>query len=271
MTTRTDPFDNPAPDDGIGRRLDLAIRLAHAAGATASAYFARRADLRIERKAAAQDMVSEADRAVETEIRAAVSREFPEDSLVGEEHEAVSGRSGHAWVIDPIDGTSPFLTGQPTWCISIAVTGPAGVEAGVIHAPVLGETYAVRRGAGAFLNGRRMRLDPAATVDSGNVAYGGTHTADPREAGAFVEALYRDGGVVFRVGSGALMLAYVADGRLAGYFDPSINAWDCFAGNLMVEEAGGMVRYDGGIGRSGPLWAGAPAVIAAMLRYSGRG
>lgn len=258
----------PSPAAAIDQRFAAAERIAVAAGRTARRHFDARDRLTIERKSSVQDLVSEADREVEHEIRAAVAAAFPGDALLGEEHGPAEGASGFTWVIDPIDGTVPFLTGQPNWCVSIAVTDPDGIAAGVIHAPALGETYTAKRGGGAFLDGRRLTIDRDWTLTSANIAFGATNTAEPMETGRFVEALYREGGILFRIGSGALMLGYVAAGRLAGYFDPAINSWDCYAGILVVQEAGGVVDFRGGPNRSGPLWAGNHRVVPDLVRLA---
>lgn len=251
-------------------RLDAAVRIAEAAGRTALGYFSRRDDLVVESKGVIQDLVSEADREVETEIRAAISAAYPQDGVLGEEHGLEPGTSGWIWVVDPIDGTMPFLSGLPSWCISIGIRGPDGLEAGVVHAPVLRETYAARRGGGATLNGRPIRVDKNATLRSSNVAFGATAKTSAELAGTFVTRMYREGGVLYRNGSGALMLAYVAAGRLAGYYDPLINAWDVYAGIVLVEEAGGVVRYDGSddMLRGGALYCGTAAVTADLVRFA---
>lgn len=254
--------------DPVGERHEAALEIAAAAGRTARRYFERRETLVIDQKSSLQDVVSEADRQVETEIRAAVAARFPDDGLIGEEHGAASGTSGYIWVIDPIDGTSPFLCGQPNWCVSIGLAGPEGIVAGVVHAPVPAETYAARRGHGAFLNGRRLAVDQGANIASSPVAFGASTKIDPAEVGAFVEALYREGGVMFQNGSGALMLCYVAAGRLAGYYDPLINAWDCYAGLVLVEEAGGTAVFEGSLHESGPLYAGPARVADDLMRLA---
>lgn len=250
--------------DEVRRRMDAALEIAEAAGRLALSFLEQRDTLRVESKGRSQDWVSAADRDVERAIWDAVRARFPDDQMVGEEHGTTGSGSKYVWVVDPIDGTLPFLTGQPFWCVSIAVVGPRGIEAGVVHAPVLRETWTAMKGAGAFLNGDRLALDPDAVLTSGNVGYGATQTTQPDDVGAFASKLYRAGGVFFRVGSGALMLCYTASSRLAGYYDPSINAWDCFAGNLIVEEAGGEVVFEGAIGRAGRLFAGNPVVVAAL-------
>lgn len=251
--------------DPVAARFAAARAIALSAGETALGFFARRDRLTIESKGAAQDLVSEADRTVEDGIRAALAAAFPEDGLIGEERGAQAGTSGYVWLIDPIDGTQPFLDGQPNWCVSIAVRGPDRILAGVVHAPALGETYTARRGAGAFLGERRLVVDPGMGLTSSVIAFGANTRTDPDEAGRFIAALYRRGGVMFRVGSGALMLAYVAAGRAAGYFDPSINAWDCYAGNLIVEEAGGRVAFEGSESEPGRLYAAAPAAFDPLV------
>lgn len=268
MTSTPSPTLPEIDPDPIGERHGAALEIAVAAGETARSYFDRRETLIIDQKSSLQDVVSEADRQVETEIRAAIAERFPQDSLVGEEHGALQGASGYTWVIDPIDGTSPFLCGQPNWCVSIGLTGPEGIVAGVVHAPVHGETYAARRGRGAFLNGRRLAVDPAANIASSPVAFGASTRIDPAEVGAFVEGLYREGGVMFQNGSGALMLCYVAAGRLAGYYDPLINSWDCYAGLVLVEEAGGKALFEGSLHDSGPLYAGAGRVTGDLKRLA---
>lgn len=202
------------------RRFPAAREMA-AAGRTALGFFETRHRLSAESKGPSKDFVSEADRTVEREIRAAIASRFPDGGVPGEGEGGAVGRSGYLWVVDPIDGTQPFLTGHATWYVSIAVVGPARIEAGVIEAPVPGETFAARRGAGACLGERRLRIDAAADLTTGVVGFGATQTADPDASGRFVTALYRAGGVFFRIGSGALMLADVASNRSAGHCAPT--------------------------------------------------
>ena len=262
------PASHVSSDDPVGDRYAAAHGIAIAAGETALRYFERRETLAIDPKTSLQDVVSEADRQVETEIRAAIAARYPEDGLVGEEHGSAAGASGYIWVIDPIDGTSPFLCGQPNWCVSIALVGPDGIAAGVIHAPVPGETYAARRGHGAFLNERRLAMASSADIATAPVAFGASAKADPAEVGAFAEELYRAGGVMFQNGSGALMLGYVAARRLSGYYDPTINAWDCYAGLVLVEEAGGTALFEGNLDKSGRLYAGSVRVVDDLTRLA---
>ena len=248
----------------ISARLDAAMRIARAAGEQALRFFLARDELEISHKAA-QDRVSEADRTVETLIRQAILAEFPDDALMGEEHGNSSGRSPYLWVIDPIDGTTPFLSGLADWCVSIAVAVDGEPVIGVIEAPRHRETWVAARGRGATVNGAALKVDQQADLTSGMFAFGGSLRCDALATGAFVTRLMQSGCIAFHNGSGALMTAYVAAGRLVGYYDAQINAWDCFAGLVMVTEAGGLATFgdETRLQRGGALLAGAPLAFKA--------
>jgi myo-inositol-1(or 4)-monophosphatase len=226
-------------DAGIDARFELAREIARTAGALAHGHWSQRDALAIEAKANALDIVSEADRSVERAIRAAVTAAFPEDGFLGEEYGLVPGRSGFTWVADPIDGTVPFLHGMPNWCVSIAVQRGGETVAGVIAVPTHGELYAARIGGGATLNDRVLAIPAEVGIMNAAVGIGASHRTPPGSAAGAVAWLLAEGGMFFRNGSGALMLAYVAAGRLAGYFEPHMHPWDCLAGLLMIREAGG--------------------------------
>jgi myo-inositol-1(or 4)-monophosphatase len=254
-------------DDEVGARHALLIEVTTASGARALEHWRSRAELVIEEKASPQDVVSMADRDVETLIREAVRRAFPGDGFYGEEFGAEAGRSGFVWAIDPIDGTSPFLAGLPSWCVSIAVRRAEETVAGAVAAPVTGELYEARIGFGARLDGMALRLDPGVTIRAGQTAIGASARTDPAEAAGLVERLMRRGGMFYRNGSGALMLAYVAAGRLIGYYEPHMHAWDCLAGLLLVAEAGGRVLDypDGRLEGGGRVLAAAPGAFDDLL------
>ena len=222
-------------------RLDFAVALAREAGAFALGRFRALDDLVIESKGH-QDLVSDADRATETLIRAAIAARWPDDGIVGEEHGRVRGSSGFDWVIDPIDGTANFVHGIPHWCVVIACTEGGLPVVGAICDPSTGELFSAAKGAGAFVNGRRLWAAKGASLREGSVAAGVSGKSDPDEATALVREILVPGGMFFRSASGALMLAYVAAGRLLGYVEDHMNSWDCFAALLMVEEAGGRYR-----------------------------
>jgi myo-inositol-1(or 4)-monophosphatase len=246
--------------DRIAARAQLASDLARAAGQTALGYFRNRGDLVVETKNGALDLVSVADRAVEEMIRRAIAETFPDDAILGEEGGAAAGRSGLTWVIDPIDGTVPFLMGLPHWCVVIAVAEGPETLAGVIDVPVTGEHFAARAGHGATLDGARLSLDPARRIDQSPIAVGASERSDPRRIANVIRRLMEAGSIYYRNGSGANMLACVAAGRLGGYVEPAMNPWDSLAGLLMIREAGGVVHPFPADQRLGLTLAASPGV-----------
>lgn len=251
-------------ESALEARYLFAQELGREAGVLAYDFYKRRAELAIESKGL-QDVVSIADKKVEELIRARVESRFPEDGFLGEETGASADfQAGRAiWVVDPIDGTSCFLGGMPTWCVSIALVRDGEIEVGVIYDPNVDELYAARRGGGTFLNGVRQPEPPAQSLQDGLFGAGFSHRSPPRDIVPFIDALLEGGGMFMRNGSGALMLAYVAVGRLVGYFEPHINSWDCLAGLLLVREAGGWTcefLADDGLTRGNLCAASAPAV-----------
>lgn len=230
--------------ESLDRRLDLAVRLARAAGEAGLRYFRNRDALTIEAKGH-QDLVSEADRALERLIRAGIAEAFPDDAVVGEEGAPTPGTSGFVWVLDPIDGTVNFLTGIPEWCVSIAVALEGVAVVGVIYDPSVDEMFSARKGGSAFLNGAPIRASSSDTLTRGSLGVGFSNRHETADVAALIAELFRRGGIFYRNGSGALMLAYTAAGRLLGYCEPHMNSWDCLAGFVLVEEAGGRVlAYD---------------------------
>ncbi|MBC2885611.1 inositol monophosphatase family protein [Ochrobactrum sp. CM-21-5] len=223
-------------------RLALAGKMAREAGAKALDYFNRRETLVIETKRDPQDVVSIADREVEQLIRDLVADAFPDDGFLGEEYGLNQGSSGYTWVVDPIDGTSPFVNGMPNWCVSIAVLKDGEPVIGVIQAPCFDELYASARGLGATLNGKKLELDNTQTIRNAVTGIGANNYVTPQVVARLVEDLLEAGGTFIRNGSGALMIAYVAAGRLVGYYEPYMHAWDCMAGFCLVKEAGGYVH-----------------------------
>lgn len=162
-----------------------------------------------------------------------------EDSFLGEEYGLQEGNSGYTWVVDPIDGTSPFLNGMPNWCVSIAVLHEGIPVIGVIYAPYYEECYVAALGQGATLNGCRLQVDPSRTLQNHVTGFGANSQVSPTDVGNILAALLEAGGNFIRIGSGALMLAWVAAGRVVGYYEPYMHAWDCLAGYCLVKEAGG--------------------------------
>jgi myo-inositol-1(or 4)-monophosphatase len=256
----------------IQSRFDLAKEMARDAGALALVHFNARDRLVIESKATLHDVVSAADREVEELIRSRIAASFPDDGMLGEEYGLAAGAGEYTWVIDPIDGTIPFVAGMPSWCVSIAVLKGDRVVVGIIHAPCVDELYAAARGLGATLNGRRLVLDPSLSIRNRTIGFGANHHASPEVVAGFIRRLLEAGGNFMRNGSGALTLAYVAAGRLAGYYEPYMHAWDCMGGYCLVEEAGGwhlpFPVADGALTKGATVIAAAPGAADDLKRLA---
>ena len=228
--------------EDIAQRHTAAISISRHAGALALDYFNHRDRLTIDTKQDDLDVVSIADQEVERRIRRRITEQFPDDGIIGEEHAPTPGQSGYTWVIDPIDGTMPFLSGLPTWCVAIALVSAGETVAAVTYAPVIDQCYEVIGGEAFKVNGCSVWLDNARDVHQGMTAIGASHRSSACGIGNVMTCLLAAGGVHYRTGSGALMLAEVACGRLVGYFEPFMSAWDCLGGLLMVETAGGKIE-----------------------------
>ncbi len=220
-------------------RLKAACGIAREAGRHALSYFTDRNRLKIEGKGL-QDMFSQADVETELLIRERLAAEFPDDGFFGEETEpsGLESSSG-TWVVDPIDGTACFVVGIPTWCVSIAFIRDGQIEVGVIYDPNRDELFSAARGQGAALNGEPIKVMTAQDFTGGMTGFSFSHRATPQEIVVVLEKLLTQGGMFYRNGSGALTLAYVAAGRLNGFFEPHMNSWDSSAGILLIREAGG--------------------------------
>lgn len=258
-------------EQDIEARMAVALNVVHRAGELALAYFHDIPSLDIASKGP-QDHVSQADRDTEALIKSALAEHFPQDAFVGEETGAQGVGPGTAvWVVDPIDGTTPFLLGLPTWCISVALVADDEVQIGIILNPATHELYAARRGHGATLNGRPLRVRTAHTLDEGLTAIGCSMRTRPQDLGTMMQRLLESKGMFHRIGSGALSLCYLAAGQLIGYVEMHINAWDCLAAICIVTEAGGQVSpflATHGVTGGGPIVAASPELyptVAALL------
>lgn len=246
--------------DDVLARHKVAEQIAAAAAALALEFFSRRSELVAETKASPQDVVSRADREVEDLIRDRISKLFPGDGLLGEEHGLATGKSGFTWVIDPIDGTSPFLAGLPHWCVAIAIVQEEETVAAVTHVPMANEVFSTRKNSGAWLNGRKLLLDGQLTMQNSLTGLGANHRSSPLHVADVLRGVLEAGGAFYRNGSGAIMLASVSAGRLGAYYEPYMNSWDCLGGLLMVREAGGTTLP---FGSSRNLLKGGPVLAAA--------
>ena len=210
---------------------------------------------------------SNADREVEALVRHLIAADFPDDGIIGEEDAQKPGSTEFTWVIDPIDGTMPFLSGLPHWCVAIALVERNRTVAAATFAPVSDELFDARFEGGFRCNGTRQAVSATLGLTGAMTAIGASHRTAVETVSVTLSRLMDAGGIFYRNGSGAIMLAEVAAGRLAGYFDPHMNAWDCLGGLLMVEEAGGCVEafeMDAMLSEGGRVLAAAPRAFAPL-------
>src|SRR5690554_1301374 len=215
------------------------------------------------------DFVTEVDRAAEAAIIEVLREAYPEHAILAEE----SGRSGeseYCWIIDPLDGTTNFIHGFPQYAISIALARNKVLEQAVIFDPVRNEMFTASKGGGAFLNDRRIRVSRRIKLMDSLIGTGFPYRQnDNIEAyiGAFRELSQKTAGIR-RPGAAALDLAYVASGRLDGFWEAGLSSWDMAAGALLIMEAGGLVSDFGGDSAyldTGRVVAGTPKVFAQLL------
>lgn len=255
------------PTDAVRSRHEFACAIVESAAEVALAFFRERDSLAIEVKGL-QDWVSNADKSVEDRLRADLSKAYPDDAIVGEEHGESTGRSGFVWVIDPIDGTTNFVNGMPGWCVVLACVQDDNSVSCVICDPVAKETYAAIRGEGAMLNGKPIHVSAAQALNQGTVGVGHSTRVAAESTLALLTTLLHQQGLFRRGGSGALDLAYVAAGRLLGYAEPHMNAWDCLAAILLIEEAGGQVQpfaMDMMLAQGGRVVVACPGVFEQLV------
>ena len=251
----------------VNHRFQAAQVLIREAGIFALEWFRNRECLKLEKKGA-HDWVTKADHEVENLIKKRLESLFPEDGFFGEESGVVNQKEGGLWVVDPIDGTTCFLRGLSSWCISIAFVVNNEVEIGLIYAPCTDELFAVQRGFGATLNGNYMKPSNAKSLSEGIVAIG----YSPKQSVDFTkkafEYLFNEGGVYHEIGSAALMIAYVAAGRYIGFYEFHLNSWDCLAGIAMVRETGGWTNdflANNGLHNGNAVLVSAPGTKKSMI------
>jgi myo-inositol-1(or 4)-monophosphatase len=253
----------------IDERFQFARILIQEAGALALDYFQRLDTLRVHSKGP-QDMASEADLNTELLIRDRLKEKFPDDAFLGEETGRTEFAPGQGiWVVDPIDGTQPFISGLTGWCVSIAFVLNGTLELGLVFSPAREELFAGRRGAQATLNGKAIKVSAATRLTDGIVAVGYSPRVKPEDFLALFSRLLGQGAMFYRDGSGALALCYVACGRLIGYVEPHINSWDCLGALAIIQAAGGTISdflSNDGLWKGSRLIAGPAALYPALSR-----
>ena len=216
------------------------------------------------------DFVTEVDRAAEEAVIETLRKAYPDHAILAEESGA-SGQSEYTWIIDPLDGTTNFIHGFPQYAVSIALRHKQTVTQAVVYDPTKNELFTATRGRGAFLNERRVRVARRNALAESLIGTGFPY----RELGnldaylrAFKAVTERAAGVR-RAGAAALDLAYVAAGRLDGFWEIGLSPWDVAAGSLLILEAGGLISdYDGEANYldSGHVVCGSPKVFVQLLQ-----
>lgn len=213
------------------------------------------------------DPVTEADRESERAVLDLITSHRPDDAIVAEEGSARDGRSGRRWLVDPLDGTVNFVHGFPQVSVSVAVEDADGGLAAVVRDVFRDEEFTATRGGGAHMNDRPISVSSCDAIGSALVATGFSYDRRERgpEYGRVLGEMLRHVQGIRRGGSAALDLAWVACGRLDGYWEARLGPWDVAAGFLLVTEAGGITTaYDGGPASNETVVAAGPALHAAL-------
>jgi myo-inositol-1(or 4)-monophosphatase len=250
--------------------LNIAIRAARAGGSVIVRHVDRVDTVTITEKAH-NDFVSEVDHQAERVIVDTIRRSYPDHAILAEEGGS-SGGGEFQWIIDPLDGTTNFLHGFPHFAVSVALKVRGQLDQGVIFDPLRQELFTASRGSGAQLDGKRIRVTRRKHL-AGSLLGTGFPFRELANLDAFLQtmaALVPRTAGIRRAGSAALDLAYVAAGRLDGFWEFGLAPWDFAAGALLVREAGGMVSDTLGgenFMDSGDILAGSPRVHHEMLPH----
>ncbi|MBS0579748.1 MAG: inositol monophosphatase [Proteobacteria bacterium] len=252
--------------------LNIAVRAARSAGEVIVRSLNRVESLTITAKGR-NDFVTEVDQAAEAEIIGQIRRHYPQHAFLAEESGA-SGDSDTVWIIDPLDGTTNYLHGFPVFAVSIACQVKGRLEHAVIYDPMRGEIFSASRGSGAHLDNRRIRVSKMRGVEGALISTGFPYRENVRYLDpylAMLRAVSAKAAGVRRPGSAALDLAYVAAGRVDGFWEIGLSPWDTAAGTLIIQEAGGMIGTltGGEYQQGGHIIAGNPKVYAALVELLG--
>jgi myo-inositol-1(or 4)-monophosphatase len=249
--------------------LNIAVRAARSAGSVILRYVDRLDTVTVAEKER-HDFVSEVDRLAERSVIAVLRKAYPDHAILAEESGSQPGDE-YQWVIDPLDGTTNFLHGFPQFAVAIALRHRGQLQQAVVYDPLRNELFTASRGGGAALNDRRMRVSKVRHLDGALLG-----TGFPFRRQDYLDdylctfrALFLQTSGIRRAGSAALDLAYVAAGRLDGFWEIGLSPWDMAAGALLIQEAGGLVSDFAGGGDfliTGNIVAGTPAIAQAMLK-----
>ena len=248
--------------------LNIAVRAARKAGSVINrAALAGGLNVRSKR---AKDYVTQVDQAAEQAIIDIVKKAYPDHGFLAEESGASASDAEYIWVIDPIDGTTNFIHGFPQYCTSIGIQQRGVLTHAVVYDPIANELFTASKGRGAFLNDRRIRVTPLAKLGEALIG-----TGFPFKEVSRLDLYMRQLGTMMktcsgvrRAGAAALDLAYVACGRLDGFWELGLSPWDMAAGALLIQEAGGLVgdlKGDQTYLESGDIVAATPKIFPTLL------
>ena len=250
--------------------VNIAIEAARAAGNIIIRVLSRLDTIKIAEKSP-NDFVTDVDQRVEQEIISIIKKAYPSHSILGEESGEQKGND-YQWIIDPIDGTRNFIHGFPHFAISIAIAHKNKIEHGLIYHPVRQELFTATRGKGAMLNDHRIRVSARKNIDEclfgTGFAYRHSNKDNPIPR-KILETILPVCGDIRRAGAATLDLAYVACGRLDGFWEMGLHLWDIAAGILLVKEAGGMISdpYGGeDYLKTGNVVAASPVIMRQFLK-----
>jgi myo-inositol-1(or 4)-monophosphatase len=251
--------------------LNIGMRAARRAGDLIVRSLSRLDSIKIDTKGR-NDFVSDVDRQAEAQIIATVRRSYPDHAFLAEE----SGRSGESefvWIIDPLDGTTNFLHGFPTFAVSVAVEQKGRLTHAIVYDPMRQEFFTASRGEGAQLEGKKIRVSTQRTLEGALIGTGfpfraGAHIDDYL---AILKVVMSTAAGIRRPGAASLDLAYVAAGRIDGFWEFGLSPWDTAAGTLLIQEAGGRVGTPAGLeyALGSNIVAGNPKVYEALLAAIG--
>lgn len=250
--------------------LNIATRAARAAGTVIFRSINKVDSLKVTTKAA-NDFVSDVDKQAEAVIISTIHKAYPDHTIKAEESGLAKGNPDFQWIIDPLDGTTNFLHGFPQFAVSIAFKERGRLSQAVIFNPINQELFTASRGQGAMLNDRRLRVSKQKGLEGALLGTGFPFKMQ-QHLDVYLEmfkALFPMTAGIRRPGSAALDLAYVAAGRLDGFWEIGLNDWDMAAGVLLIEEAGGLVSdFSGGSEylETGNIVCGNPKVFKEILQ-----
>lgn len=250
--------------------VNIAISAAKDAGAIIHKYSQQLDRIKVNEKEK-NDFVSNVDLQAEQAIIQTIHKAYPDHSILAEESGQLDNNNDYVWIIDPLDGTTNFIHGFPFYCVSIAVKHKGRIEHAAIFDPIKQELFTASRGSGAILNNQRLRVNTDSNFSKTLIGTGFPFR-NKNTAQQYFEtftAIFDQCAGVRRAGAAALDLAYVAAGRLDGFWEFGLKPWDIAAGSLIIKEAGGLVSDTDGQDnymKNGNIVAGNPKTLKSLLK-----